>query len=315
MYATRADLQSAAFNHSATPPGTPAQLRLTPLSLAVRRGFDTQFSSARNGLIMTKHNPRNRSNSSGFKAAKREQNRGPDGGPVWLWGQHAVAAALANPKRQKQRLVATRNAAQRLGELANGAEDFSPKDLDRLLPPGAVHQGIAGLFEPLSAVTIEDVTEAGIARVVILDQIQDPHNLGAIFRSAAAFGFGALVLQTRHSPPVTGIVAKSAAGAIETVLECRVVNIARALDALSDAGYHSVGLAGSGRATIEQAVRGAAKVAVVMGAEGPGLRPGVAKACAELAHIPIQADMESLNVSNAAAIAFYEAARGTKEIS
>ena len=315
MYATRADLQSAAFNHSATPPGTPAQLRLTPLSLAVRRGFEPNFYSARNGLIMTKHNPRNRSNSSDFRGPKREPKRDKEGGPVWLWGHHAVEAALRNPKRHKQRLVATRNAAQRLGELANGAEDMSPKDMDRLLPPGAVHQGIACKFAPLDVAAIDDVIEAGITRVAILDQIQDPHNLGAVFRSAAAFGFGAVVLQTRHSPPVTGIVAKSAAGAVETVMECRVVNVARALDALGEAGYHSVGLAGSGRATIEQAVHGAAKVAVVMGAEGPGLRPGVAKACAELAHIPIQADMESLNVSNAAAIAFYEAARGAKDIS
>ena len=313
VYATRADLQSAAFNHSATPPGTPAQLRLTPPSPPVRRGFETHSQAARNGLIMTKNNRRNRPNSPDIRGSKREPNRVPkrqaEGGAIWLWGQHAVEAALRNPNRRKQRLIATRNAAQRLGKLANGAEDTPPKEIDRLLPPGAVHQGIAGLFEPLEATSIEAIINAGVTRVVILDQIQDPHNLGAIFRSASAFGFGAIILQSRNSPPITGIVAKSAAGAIETVAECRVVNIARALDALNEAGFHSVGLAGGGRANITQAVNGAAKIAIVMGAEGPGLRPGVAKACAELAHIPITAQMESLNVSNAAAIAFYEAAR------
>ncbi len=257
---------------------------------------------------MTKHNRRNRSNSPEFKAPRRAPKHGKDGGGVWLWGQHAVAAALRNPKRHKLRLVATRNGAQRLDGLAAGAEDMSPGDIDRLLPPGAVHQGIACLFAPLDMAEIDDVINAGITQIVILDQIQDPHNLGAIFRSAAAFGFGAIVMQTRNAPPITGIVAKSAAGAIETVAECRVVNIARALDALNQAGFHSVGLAGSGRASIEQAVEGADKIAIVMGAEGAGLRPGVAKACAELAYIPIQAQMESLNVSNAAAIAFYVAA-------
>ncbi len=172
----------------------------------------------------------------------------------------------------------------------------------------AVHQGIAGLFEPLDPISIEAIVAASTARVAVLDQVEDPHNLGAILRSAAAFGIGAIILQTRHAPPITGVVAKSAAGAVETVGECRVVNIARAIDTLNQAGYHSVGLAGGGRATIEQAARGAAKLAIVMGAEGPGLRPGVAKACAELARIPIGDEMQSLNVSNAAAIAFYAAA-------
>ncbi len=254
---------------------------------------------------MTKHNARNRSNSSDSRSAKS----GADSGAGWLWGVHAVEAALRNPHRKLRRLLATRNGAERLGKLGNGAVDTPPRDLDRILPPGAVHQGVAAQFHPLNPAAIEDIIDAGHSRVVILDQISDPHNLGAIFRSAAAFGFGAVILQTRNAPAITGIVAKSAAGAIETVTECRVVNIARALDTLAEAGFHAVGMAGEGRATIEQAIKGAAKLAIVMGAEGPGLRPGVAKACAELARIPIDADMESLNVSNAAAIAFYEAAR------
>ncbi|MEM9225700.1 MAG: RNA methyltransferase, partial [Pseudomonadota bacterium] len=150
--------------------------------------------------------------------------------------------------------------------------------------------------------------------IAVLDQVSDPHNLGAIFRSAAAFGVGALVLQTRNAPEMTGTVAKSAVGAVETVPECRVVNISRSLEALADAGYHTVGLDGGGRADIRQAIFGAGRLAIVLGAEGPGLRPGVAKSCLELAHIPIDPNMESLNVSNAAAIAFYEAANAKTEL-
>ncbi len=230
-------------------------------------------------------------------------------GENWLWGAHAVAAALANPKRKLKRLIGTRNGLDRLGQIAARGEVVEPSAIDRLLPRDAVHQGLAAQFEPLPTVQIDDIIESGIRRVAVLDQVSDPHNLGAIFRSAAAFGFGALVLQTRNAPAITGIAAKSAVGAIETVQECRVVNISRALEALNAAGYHTVGLAGGGEASIEAAVSGADKLAIVLGAEGPGLRPGVAKACAELARIPIAAEMESLNVSNAAAIAFYEAAR------
>lgn len=229
--------------------------------------------------------------------------------PLWLWGQHAVEAALANPQRQILRRVATENAARRLG--LNEAEILDPKALDRMLPPGAVHQGIAIEAKPLEPEALEDVIAgpAAPARICVLDQISDPHNLGAIFRSAAAFGIGALVLQTRHTPPITGVAAKAAAGAIETVTEVRAVNIARAIDLLGEAGYHTIGLAGEGTETIAGAISGAPKVAFVMGAEGSGLRPAVAKACASLARIPMTPGMESLNVSNAAAIAFYEAMR------
>ena len=258
---------------------------------------------------MTKHSARNRSNSPNLRRPSRPPRRDLPGGAIWLWGQHAVEAALANPNRHLHRLVATRNGAQKLGKFAARAEDCPPREIDGLLPPGAVHQGIAGLFDPLPETALEDLISAGAERLVILDQVSDPHNMGAIFRSASAFGFSGVILQTRNAPPITGIVAKSAAGAVETVKECRVVNIARALDTLGEAGYHTVGMAGEGRATIEHAVRGAARLAIVMGAEGPGLRPAVAKACAEVARIPIAAEMESLNVSNAAAIAFYEATR------
>lgn len=254
---------------------------------------------------MSKPRPRNRPNSHRRKSSSRPNGSGEN----WLWGVHAVSAALANPKRRLTRLVATKNGLDRLPKKPECAEDLAPGAIDDLLPRDAVHQGVAAHFEPLPPVQIEDVIASGVNRVVVLDQVSDPHNLGAVYRSAAAFGFGALVLQTRNAPPISGTVAKAAVGAIETVSECRVVNIARALDALNDAGFHTVGLAGEGRAQIDQAVKGAEKLAIVLGAEGPGLRPGVAKACAELAKIPIASEMESLNVSNAAAIAFYEAAR------
>lgn len=229
--------------------------------------------------------------------------------PLWLWGQHAVEAAISNKNRVILRWVATENAAKRTG--LTGFEVMDQKTLSKLLPPGAVHQGIAIKVEPTEPAALEDVINRPDApdTLCILDQISDPHNLGAIFRSAAAFGVGGLVLQTRHTPPLTGVVAKSAAGAIETVEEIRVVNIARALDALGEAGYHTVGLAGEGQEHLSESVNGARKIAFVMGAEGSGLRPAVAKACATLARIPMVPGMESLNVSNAAAIAFYEAMR------
>lgn len=254
---------------------------------------------------MSKPRPRNRPNSHKRKMSARPQG----GGENWLWGMHAVKAALANPKRKLIRLVGTQNGLARLQTSLPRAETLDPSAIDSLLPRDAVHQGLAAQFSPLEPAHLDELIARGAARVAVLDQVSDPHNLGAIFRSAAAFGFDTLILQTRNAPAITGIVAKSAVGGIETVHECRVVNIARALDALNDAGFHTVGLAGEGGAEIETAVSGASKLAIVLGAEGPGLRPGVAKACAELARIPIASEMESLNVSNAAAIAFYAAAR------
>ncbi|MEM9054039.1 MAG: RNA methyltransferase [Pseudomonadota bacterium] len=260
---------------------------------------------------MSKSRPRNRPES----AKRRSGGRVPTDKANWLWGQHAVEAAMANPRRRIKRVLASRNALERLMQKPQNYEDIAPADLSDRLPVGAVHQGIAIEVDPLPSVHLEDLIASGAQRLVVLDQVTDPHNLGAIFRSAAAFGFGGIILQSRNTPPITGVVAKSAAGAIETVAECRVVNIARALDQLSQAGFHGIGLAGEGRALINQAVQGAAKVSIVLGAEGAGLRPGVAKACAELARIPIDSSMESLNVSNAAAIAFYETAMATTQTS
>jgi 23S rRNA (guanosine2251-2'-O)-methyltransferase len=236
-----------------------------------------------------------------------------DGDNVWIWGIHAAGAALANPRRKIKEAVLTRNAAIRVGldpdALPPQARVTDPKDIDQRLPPGAVHQGAAVKTAPLDPVDINDFVVLPDKPLVILDQVTDPQNVGAIFRSAAAFGFGGVVMQTRNAPALGGALAKAAAGAIESVDEIRAVNISRAIDALRDAGWRVVGLEGSAELTLGEAVACPEPVAVVMGAEGAGLRPGVAKACSHLARIAIASEMESLNVSNAAAIAFYEVAR------
>ena len=250
-----------------------------------------------------KQNRRNRQNAGNRKRPKNDEN-----GPLWLWGTHAVTAALANPAREILTLVATENAARR-SDLPQ-AELQTAKEIDNRLPPGAVHQGLAARAQPLPGWTLDELIEAAPPRIAVLDQLADPRNMGAIFRSAAAFGISAIILQTRHSPPITGVVAKTAAGAVETVKEVRVVNIARALDKLADAGWLTVGLSGAGDSPLSEVIAGENKLAIVLGAEGAGLRRGVENACQRLARIPITAEMESLNVSAAAAIAFFEAARG-----
>jgi 23S rRNA (guanosine2251-2'-O)-methyltransferase len=232
----------------------------------------------------------------------------PDGAG-WIWGSHAVRAALDNPAREVKHLIATRNALQRLA--LEGAEIVSARDIAAALPPGAVHQGVAASVVSLPGETLDEILARRPDRLAVLDQIADPQNLGAVFRSAAAFSISGLVLQTRHSPPLTASVAKVAAGGIEQVSEVRVVNIARALDALNAAGYATIGLDAAGTTDLRTALNTGPPCALVLGAEGAGLRPAVAKACTHLAHIPIAPAMESLNLSNAAAIAFYLAAEGT----
>lgn len=264
------------------------------------------FEAAGARLIVTKPTPRKRPNDRHLRKGEPSARNEVDG-RIWLWGNHAVQAALANADRVCLRLVATGNAARRCG--LEAFEEMAAGAIDRLLPQGAVHQGIALQTKPLQAVTLDEMIARDPQHIVVLDQVSDPHNLGAIIRSAAAFGIGGIVLQTRHAPPMTGIVAKTAAGGVDTLPECRVVNIARALDGLAEAGYAVIGLAGEGRASLASVLEGAEKAVLVLGAEGAGLRPAVAKACTYLAKIPMSPAMESLNVSNAAAIAFYEASR------
>ncbi len=207
----------------------------------------------------------------------------------------------------------TRNAAARAGLNPDALPDFAkllePREIDARMPEGAVHQGLAVRAKPLDPLDIDEVVLKAERPLAILDQVTDPQNVGAVFRSAAAFGFGGVVLQTRRAPALGGALAKAAAGAIETVPEIRTVNISRAIEALTSAGWRVIGLAGEAEQSLAEAVNTPQPIAIVLGAEGAGLRPGVAEACSMLARIPIHAGMESLNVSNAAAIAFYEATR------
>ncbi|WP_347303525.1 23S rRNA (guanosine(2251)-2'-O)-methyltransferase RlmB [Croceibacterium sp. TMG7-5b_MA50] len=237
-------------------------------------------------------------------------------GAVRLWGRHAVEAALKNPQRQHRKLWATREGIASLdGELPADfpVEYADVADLGRLVARDAPHQGLVLECAPLEELHLADViapdsdTEEANRPIVILDQVTDPHNVGAILRSAAAFGACAIVTQDRHAPPESGVVAKSASGALEIVPWVRVVNLARALEDLAEAGYWRLGLAGEADATLAEALP-AGRVAFVLGAEGEGMRHNIAAHCDALCRLPISAAMESLNVSNAAAIALYAAA-------
>lgn len=222
---------------------------------------------------------------------------------------HASLAALANPARRIERVVATRNAAQRLPENIE-PHILEPDAIDGMLPPGAVHQGLAVRSFPLEPLELEAACSPPDGRsVLILDGVTDPQNVGAAFRCAAAFGARAVVLQDRKSPPLTGVLAKAAAGAIDAVPHVRVVNLGRAIETLRSLGYLTVALEGEAELSIADALAEKRPSALVLGAEGKGLRPGVSEACEKRARIPIAPAMESLNVSAAAAIALYEAAR------
>lgn len=230
---------------------------------------------------------------------------------VRLWGRHAIIAALANPDRKLLRMWGTHDA---LNELALPPvlpiTPSGPADLARLIPANAPHQGLVAEFEPLPDRFLDefrDPDEEDKRPILLLDQVTDPQNVGAILRSAAAFDAVAIVTQDRHSPPESGTIAKAASGALETVPWVRVVNLARALDELAESGFWRIGLAGDARDTLGHAVQNV-RPALVLGAEGPGMRLNTAGHCDQLARLPISAKMESLNVSNAAAIALYAAA-------
>lgn len=223
-----------------------------------------------------------------------------------------MLAALANPKRKIERLLVTRNTAPRLPPgLAHDLVE--PADIERRLPPGAVHQGFALKAAPLPEHTWEEIALPLDGRpLLVLDQVTDPQNVGAAFRCAAAFGARGLILQDRHAPPMTGALAKAAVGAIEVAPMARVVNIARTLEALGDAGYVCVGLAGEAETELAEVLADFRPAALVIGAEDKGLRPLVARACERLARIPISPAMESLNAGVAAAIALYEHGRSRR---
>ncbi|MBD3729470.1 MAG: 23S rRNA (guanosine(2251)-2'-O)-methyltransferase RlmB [Sphingomonadales bacterium] len=229
-------------------------------------------------------------------------------GQVRLWGRHAVEAALLNPARNHRKLWATREGIASLcGDLPPdfAVEYADVADLARLVAKDAPHQGLVLECAPLEDVFLDEVLTGEANRpIVVLDQVTDPHNVGAILRSAAAFDAAAIVTQDRHAPPESGVVAKSASGALEIVPWVRVVNLARALEEMAEAGYWRIGLAGEAEATLADALP-TGPVALVLGAEGEGMRHNITAHCDALARLPISDAMESLNVSNAAAIALY----------
>ncbi len=235
---------------------------------------------------------------------------------LWLFGLHAVRDALVNPARVRLRLVLTRNAADKLAEAvaASGmeAEIVEPRVFDKAVPlgPDQVHQGAAVEVKPLDWGKLDDVAMAeGLPLMVALDRVTDPHNVGAILRSAEVFGARAVIAPARHSAPETGALAKTASGALERQPYLRVTNLADALESLKAMGFVCIGLAGEAEQTLDQALAatGNAPIVLVLGAEGPGLREKTRETCDHLARIPFAGAFGSLNVSNAAAVSLYAA--------
>ncbi len=234
----------------------------------------------------------------------------PDG-LVRLYGIHTVRAALDNPRRKITRMLVTRNAAERLelGDMAAlsfPAEIVEPREIDKITGSEAVHQGVVIEAKPLSPKPLEALGDTRL--VVVLDQVTDPHNVGAVMRSAVAFGAGALIVTSRHSPTESGVLAKSASGALEHIDLIEVRNLADALGRLHEAGFQTIGLDSDGPGEMEKSFSGD-RVALVLGAEGKGLRQKTRETVSALARLDMPGAIRSLNVSNAAAVALYAARR------
>lgn len=246
-----------------------------------------------------RHHPRRDEESR--RAASRESG--------WIYGLHAVSAALKNPARKIIRLIATAEGAEKLVRTCpqSHPEKVDRQAIDAILPQGSVHQGVALLAGPLEQPALEDVIAGAGERAVImvLDQVTDPHNIGAVLRSAAAFGALAVVQTERGAPGATGIVAKSASGALEIVPLVAVTNLARTLDTLQKGGFWLIGLDGDSEQTLA-GIAPSGRTALVLGAEGKGLRRLTREHCDLLARLPTRPPVASLNISNAAAIALYE---------
>lgn len=232
--------------------------------------------------------------------------------PLWLYGYHAVLAAIRNPRRAKDRLLTT---AEGASKIRRDAPDAAPEIVDRsaiekLLPRAAVHQGIALSVQPIEPATLEQILEeaATDAVVLVLDQVTDPQNIGAALRNAAAFGASAVVLTTRHSTSAEATLAKAASGALDVIPIARATNLARALDQLKDAEFWCIGLADTATDRLDAAPFGG-RVALIMGAEGSGLRRLTRKHCDMLVSLPTQPPITSINIAAAAAVALYEISR------
>jgi len=260
--------------------------------------------------------PVNAGRGKGLPMRKSSRHSKPKGQAVRLWGRHPVTAALANPDRNIRKLWGTRDALASL-DLPSvlPISHCEVTDLARMVPKDVPHQGLVLELDPLDDLWLGDVLDRAeqsggdkTRPIVVLDQVTDPHNVGAILRSAAAFDAVAVVTQDRHSPPESGTIARAASGALETMPWVRVVNLARALEEIAEASYWRIGLDGAGKTLLNEAVAGANRVALVLGAEGEGLRHNSVQHCDIVARLPISSTVESLNVSNAAAIALYAVA-------
>jgi 23S rRNA (guanosine2251-2'-O)-methyltransferase len=242
---------------------------------------------------------------AGRKASWRGREGAADDAVI-LYGWHTVTAALANPQRRIRKLLLTENAARRLAEekieTRIAPEIVRPTVIDQRLGPDAVHQGMLAEADPLTSPDIDTLPEEGI--VLVLDQITDPHNVGAIMRSAAAFAVKAIVTTARHSPEATGVLAKSASGALELVPLVTVQNLARALTEMNERGFMTVGLDSQGEQNLT-AVELHQPLALVLGAEGKGLRQLTRETCSVVARLDMPGEIKSLNVSNAAVLALY----------
>nr|WP_294549926.1 RNA methyltransferase [uncultured Rhodopila sp.] len=251
----------------------------------------------------------------GYRPREHEAPRAPADSPkgtVWLYGHHAIAAALANPARRLRRLLLTDEAEAAISKHLPPPWAIAPERVDRarldlLLGRDVVHQGAALLADPLAPPSLQSVLEKpGV--IVVLDQVTDPRNVGAIMRSAAAFGAAAVITQDRNAPEETGGLAKAASGALETLPLLRAVNIARTIIALKAANVWCIGLDAAGKPLSGPAFADR-RVALVLGAEGEGLRRLTKETCDEIAGLTIAGAVESLNVSAAASIALYELTR------
>ena len=233
----------------------------------------------------------------------------------WIWGLHAAEAALENPKRTLHKIYMSPKCAARMNidpmQAVRGTkiELVEPSYIDGILGDGAVHQGVAMACAPLPVSHLDEIAKDREGLILVLDQITDPHNVGAMFRLARAFDAKAIIMQDRHAPPLFGATAKVAVGTIESVPCVLVTNIANTLLELQKINWRVTGLAGEADITLQQALTNAEAEVIVMGAEGPGLRKRVRDCCDQLAKIPMPGGAESLNVSTAAAIALYEVVR------
>ncbi len=264
--------------------------------------------------------PRNKKKPSWIIEKERSRAAGA-AETVWLFGIHAVRDALENPMREKLRLVVTKNAADRLADAIEAAEKScgiapevtDPRNFDVPIDPQSVHQGAALEVKPLDWGSVSELCAPrdDTPTVILLDRVSDPHNVGAILRSAEVFGARAVIAPHRHSAPETGALAKTASGALERQPYLRVKNLAKAMNSLREMGYFVIGLDGEADMTLEKALSDLPNVpiALALGSEGPGLRDLTKETCHRLAKIPFAGEFGSLNVSNASAVSLYATTR------